>query len=269
MHPRRRYALKRKRPSAIGAQNLQVIRPLAVESEQFAKHSTDHMRRIVETEDLLSGGKASEQFVATVYEAARSTYATLARKRTESDKAIALNSVPGAASEVNLAGRLRREISIAENMQRSIAALGSAMAQIPTPVSPQLARAAAATEQAWRDLDTEFGLLTNTEVSQVIGSDSPSQIDASSLRSQGKLIAVKRPGGLRYPGFQFNRAEHSILPVMEKLIILANAAGRSETSLALWMTHATGYLEGGRPVDSLADPEKVIHVAKQSFGVQW
>lgn len=159
--------------------------------------------------------------------------------------------------------------SIAENMQQSLASLGSALANMPTPVSPQLARATAATEQAWRDLENEFGLLTSTEVSDLVGSDSPNRSYASSQHSQGKLIAVKRPKGLRYPGYQFDSVDHAILPVIEKLISVAEDAGRSESSLALWMTRPTGYLAGDRPVDWLTDPSKVVEIAKQSFGVQW
>ena len=160
-------------------------------------------------------------------------------------------------------------LGLSDNVQRSVEALGSAMAEMPSPVSPQLARSAAATERAWRDLESEFGLLTSIEVSTLLGSDPPNRTYASHQRAQGKLIAVKRPKGLRYPGFQFNATEPAILPVMEKLIAVAENAGRSEASLALWMTRPTGYLDGDRPVDWFSEPDKVIQAAKQSFGVQW
>lgn len=159
--------------------------------------------------------------------------------------------------------------AIAENMEQSIAALGPALAEIETPVSPQLARSMAATERAWRDLETEFGLLSSREVSELVGSKSPNRSYASELRSKGKMIAVKRPGGLRYPGFQIDREEHAIRPVMENLIRVAEAAGRTEASLALWMTSRSGYLDGDRPVDQLSQPDKVVEAAEQSFGVQW
>jgi len=160
-------------------------------------------------------------------------------------------------------------VNIAVDMQQSLLSLGPALAKISTPVSPQLARASAATEQAWRDLQNEFGLLTSTEVSNLVGSDSPNRSYASNQRSQGKLIAVKRPKGLLYPGYQFDRTEHAILPVIEQLIILAKAAGRSESSLALWIIRPTSYLDGDRPVDRFTDTDEVLEVAKQAFGVQW
>lgn len=157
----------------------------------------------------------------------------------------------------------------AENMERGIAALGPALAEIETPVSPQLARSVAATENVWRELEDEFGLFSSLEVSQLVGSKSPNRSYASEQRSRDRLIAVKRPGGLRYPGFQIDQAEHVIRPVMTDLIRIASAAGRSEASLALWMTTRTGYLDGERPVDQLSQPDKVLEAAQQSFNIQW
>ena len=160
-------------------------------------------------------------------------------------------------------------ISIARNMELGIEALGAALADSETPVSHQLARSMAATEKAWRDLEAEFGLLSSVEVSELVGSKSPNRSFASEQRGKGRLIAVKRPGGFRYPGFQFDRTEHMIRPVMAELIRVAEVAGRSEASLALWMALSTGYLDGRRPVDTLSQPEKVVEAAEQSFNVQW
>lgn len=160
-------------------------------------------------------------------------------------------------------------LGIAHNMADGIAALGSALAEIETPVSPQLARSLAATENAWRSLEAEFGLLSSREVSAVVGSRSPNRSYASEQRAKGRLIAVKRPGGLRYPGYQFDRTQHAIRPVMADLIRVAEEAGRSEASLALWMTMPSGYLDGDRPVDQLSDPDKVVEAAEQSFNVEW
>lgn len=160
--------------------------------------------------------------------------------------------------------------SIAKNMEQSIAALAPALAGIETSVSPQLARNLAATENAWRELEAEFGLFTSLEVSELVGSKSPNRSYASEQHSKGRLIAVKRPGGLRYPGFQFDRVEHIILSVISELIGVADNAGRSEASLALWMTSRTGYLDGSRPVDYLSSqPDKVVEAARQSFDIQW
>ncbi|WP_427007043.1 hypothetical protein [Pseudarthrobacter sp. H2] len=160
-------------------------------------------------------------------------------------------------------------IDSAVNMELSIIALGSALESVGGPVSPQLARSVQATENVWRDMESEFGLLTSTEVSQAVGSKSPNRSYASDQRAAGRLLAIKRSGAYRYPGFQIDRLEHRIRPVMADLLLAANEAGRSEASLALWMTVPTGYLDGARPVDQLARPEKVVEAARQSFNIQW
>jgi hypothetical protein len=160
-------------------------------------------------------------------------------------------------------------IMAAVNMERSVEALGPALAAMETPVSPQLARSMAATENAWREMESEFGLLSSLEVSELAGSRSPNRSYASEQHAKGRLVAIKRPGGLRYPGFQIDRSEHAILSVMAELISVAAEAGRSEASLALWMTSPSGYLDGDRPVDRLSDAELVVGVARQSFNVEW
>lgn len=144
------------------------------------------------------------------------------------------------------ATRIRPFATIADNMEQSIAA----------------------TENAWRELENECGLLSSLEVSALLGSKSPNRSFASEQRSKGKLIAVKRPGGLRYPGFQFDVREQTIRPIMAELISVAGEAGRSEASLALWMSLPTGYLDGDCPVDHLSNPQEVVEAARQSFNVQ-
>lgn len=160
-------------------------------------------------------------------------------------------------------------VDTAVNMERSIKALGSALEEVETPVSPQLARSIQATENLWRAMEREFKLLTATEVSAAVGSKSPNRSYASEQHAAGKLLAVKRAGAYRYPGFQIDRQEHKIRPVMADLLSVAKEAGRSESSLALWMLIRTGYLDGARPVDQLASPNMVVEAARHAFNVQW
>ena len=163
-----------------------------------------------------------------------------------------------------------RVVAAAVRMERSIQALGPALAAIETPVSPQLARSLQATENAWREMSEEFGLLSSTELSRAVGSSSPNRSYASDQRNAGNLLAVKRPGGMKYPGFQIDPHEHTIRPVMRPLLATAVQAGRSEAGLALWMISPNGYLDGDRPVDRLdSDPESVVKAAADSFSVKW
>lgn len=136
--------------------------------------------------------------------------------------------------------------------------------------SAQYARSLQATANAWREMESEFGLLTEAEVAAAV-SDEPGNIHfASQERAAGRVLAVKRPEGFRYPGFQIDRTRRAIRPVIGELISIARAAGRSEASLALWMAAVpTGYLDGARPADRLDDPASVIGAASQAFNVVW
>lgn len=162
-----------------------------------------------------------------------------------------------------------RLLRAAVNMERSVEALGPLLAKVEPESSPQLARSMQATENVWRSVEHEFGLLSSIEVSKAVGSKSPNRSYASEQRALGRLLAIKRPGGFKYPGFQIDRAEHVIRPLIHDLKVIADAAGRSEGSLALWMVSSTGYLDGARPVDCLDDPETVVEAARQSFNVKW
>lgn len=136
--------------------------------------------------------------------------------------------------------------------------------------SAQYTQALRSTENAWREIEAEFGLLTDTEVAAAVSDDPGNTQFASGERAAGRLLAVERPEGLRYPGFQVDRPRRAIRPVIEELLTIARAAGRSEASLALWMASApTGYLDGARPVDRLDEPAAVAEAASQAFNVVW
>lgn len=61
------------------------------------------------------------------------------------------------------------------NVRRSLAALGSAAAVVDVPASPRMARGAQATENAWRAMEAEFGLLTGADVADLMGSKARSR----------------------------------------------------------------------------------------------
>lgn len=119
-------------------------------------------------------------------------------------------------------------------------------------------------------MEAEFGLLTDTEVAAAVTDEPGNTHFASGERAAGRLLAVERHEGLRYPGFQVDPSLHVIRPVIQELLTIARAARRSEASLALWMAAVpTGYLNGARPVDRLDDPAAVLEAASQAFNVVW
>lgn len=97
-----------------------------------------------------------------------------------------------------------------------------------------------ATENVWRAIEAEFGLLSSTEVSTAVGCSTPNRSFAYDQRKAGRLIAVSRPEGLRYPGFQFDPVNRTVRRVKKDLVSAARNAGRSAASLTLWLNTPTG-----------------------------
>lgn len=131
------------------------------------------------------------------------------------------------------------------------------------PESPELARSLAATEEMWRSVHAEFGLLTAQELAPLLGLQDPEDVRA--LYADGVLIAVHRGGRVLYPGFQMDRETQMVRPVIHQLLLAAERAGRSEASLILWLVTPSGSLDGARPVDLLDDADRLLAAAKDSF----
>lgn len=155
------------------------------------------------------------------------------------------------------------------NAQRSLDALRPALASLPTAVTPELAQGAMATENAWRSMEREFGLLRAQDASKTLGSRAKGRSTlAHDRRESGQLLGVRRGNAVLYPGFQFDRNGdvHQVIPA---LIQLARQARRSDEDLAQWICLPSGYLDGDRPVDRMQDADAVLAAARGHFGVEW
>jgi hypothetical protein len=150
----------------------------------------------------------------------------------------------------------------------SINALGPAMAAFKGVTSPQLARAIQATENIWKDIDAEFGMLTSMEVAQLIGSKRSGRSFASDQRAAGKLLGIKRGNRVLYPGFQFERATGTVHAAIPELLHMAKDVSWDEEDLTLWLIAPSGYFHGDRPVDHLADAD-VVPKARQEATIEW
>lgn len=148
-----------------------------------------------------------------------------------------------------------------------LSSLAPAMTAAETAVSPPLARAAQATENAWRAIDEEFGLLSSTEAAEHMGYGR-NRTWASTQRREGRLLGIRRGSGYRYPGFQLDR---SIMPTIARLIAIAREHEWSEESVVLWLCSPSGWMPGdGRPVELLREgPEAVLAAARAAMSPQW
>lgn len=155
------------------------------------------------------------------------------------------------------------------NAQRSLNALRPALASLPVAATPELAQGAMATENAWRSMEQEFGLLSAQEASRSLGSRAKGRSTlAHDRRENGQLLGVRRGNAVLYPGFQFdqNGDVHHVIPA---LLRLARQARRSDEDLAQWICLPSGYLDGDRPVDRLQDTDAVLAAAQGHFGAEW
>lgn len=167
----------------------------------------------------------------------------------------------------SLSARLLSQIA---RVDRSVHALGPAMAANREPTSPQLARSLQAEVNAWKQIEGEFGLLSSSEVAELLGASPNNRNLASEKRRAGKILAVGRGNTFRYPGFQFDRRRGIVHPIIEELIALATGADWPQEDLLLWLCSPSTYFhEADRPVDHLTEPERLLEAAKAQFEATW
>lgn len=161
-----------------------------------------------------------------------------------------------------------RQVMLIRRAKRS---LGDRLAVMPTQVSRQTADRAQATENAWRDIDREFGLLGSAEIAAAVGKSGRSY--AADRRKVGQLLAVRRGGHYFYPAFQLD--ESGPLPVVKMLSGEAGRLGVREASVLLWLITSSTWWDGvgaeaaDRPVDHLDDSELVLEAFRSTFGADW
>ncbi|MEC5179478.1 hypothetical protein [Arthrobacter sp. CG_A4] len=154
--------------------------------------------------------------------------------------------------------------------ERSIAALGSAMASNPEPVSPELARSLQAEENWWRKIERELPSLTSAEAAELLGAKPTNRNFASSQRAAGKLLGYTRRHAARFPKFQFDLAKGSVLPVIPQLIAVARDLETTDEDLVLWLAAPSSmFAEQDRPADHLNDPDRLLAAARTEFGAIW
>lgn len=147
--------------------------------------------------------------------------------------------------------------------------LADTLAKLPTFVTPQTAAAIQATENLWRRVEFDHGLLTGRAVAALLG-DPGNLRRVTRLRLAGQLIGVERRHRILYPGFQFDADTHQVLSLIQPLIQIASANGFSDEDLTEWMYTPTTYFEDDRrPVDHVEPADLLLQVANDAMGIQW
>ncbi|WP_306233259.1 hypothetical protein [Agrococcus beijingensis] len=151
----------------------------------------------------------------------------------------------------------------------AVVQLESALVALPAPIDPATTRAAQATENVWRRLATEFGMLSSSEVSELLGASNANRVYASERRKRGELLAVQRKNAYVFPAFQFDHETGVVHPWVAPLLKLAEHHGRSAAGVISWMMAPTTYFDGGRPVDHVEAPDRLLDVAERAWGIDW
>ncbi|HEX2247808.1 MAG TPA: hypothetical protein VHH13_09690, partial [Arthrobacter sp.] len=154
-------------------------------------------------------------------------------------------------------------------VHKSVAALGPAMAAVDVPTSSALAASIQSTENLWRAIRDEWGLLSSSDVAHLLGAKTANRSYASDQRKAGRILGVKRGQAYAYPGFQFDHRAGKVLPVVPRLIAEARAIGLDDEDLVFWLCTQSGYFGGVRPVDRLGDQDDLIEKLRLSESVEW
>lgn len=161
-----------------------------------------------------------------------------------------------------------KETADYRRMLQSMRLLGDAMEFLDQPISPQIAAGIAATENAWFEMEAEFGLLDGHTVTRIAASKQTTGGYANDRREARKLLGVFRRNAYFYPGFQFTESgeiHQSVLGVLRD----APELEVSDEDVAQWFLLESPSLDGHRPVDVIEDVDRVVTIFRGRFGAQW
>lgn len=147
--------------------------------------------------------------------------------------------------------------------------LENALSRLRSVVDPATARAAQATENVWREIADEFGLLKSSEVGDLLGASKSNREFISIRRTRGELLGIVRNNGYLYPGFQFDRSTGAIRSWVKPLLELAGEHSMGAADVLFWMMSPTTYFGGDRPADHAREGDQLLDVAGRSWSVQW
>lgn len=146
--------------------------------------------------------------------------------------------------------------------------LGDAVEALEQPISQQMVAGVVATENAWVEIETEFGLFDGRTVARIAGSRQTTGGFANDRRKARKLLGVFRRNAYLYPGFQFTESgevHQSVLDILQE----APELNVSDEDVAQWFLLESPSLDSQRPVDVIENADQVLAVFRGRFGAQW
>lgn len=166
--------------------------------------------------------------------------------------------VVGVPSKVD-SGKALKSVQAAVGQLTALVEVTEAVQNAPVALPQNLMAAVTQQEADWRDLESRHPTLDGVQVGQLARSRAENKWEyASSLRRQGRVLAVQRSGQYAYPQFQFAN-NGRVRPVM--LPLLAALSEWDPEDIALWMDSPNGYLGGATPIDRIDDEQAVLAAA--------
>lgn len=117
----------------------------------------------------------------------------------------------------------------------------------------------------WAEVRQEFGLYTASGLADLLAFGGPDNARARHLTGKAQVLAVADQGTFVYPGFQFDSARTRMVPAAKDIIRLGRRNGWRDEELLQWFCRPNPLLAGKRPVDVLADEERVLTAAGQDL----
>lgn len=155
---------------------------------------------------------------------------------------------------------------VPDESPETLAALFRALESVEGNVSPQHVRSVQATINAVKRVGREFGFLSASEVRDVLGDENDSDAQGFALRCRGQEL---------YARFVFEPSSGGdgsmrVRLLMQDLKKIADDYGWDGKDVIFWVTSPTKrFADGGRPVDRLEEPVRVVAAFEDEAGVQW
>lgn len=125
-------------------------------------------------------------------------------------------------------------------------------------------------EKRWRAIEDHFGLYTAAQVADIAGSVARNRSEYATARHRrGLLMALRRRGQLRFPGFQFDTMSGEVRPIVPQLIRVFTGAGWTHESIIQWCAAPEGYLDDAMPADVMGTRPADVLDAARNVAAAW
>lgn len=156
----------------------------------------------------------------------------------------------GLAPEV--ARRVATEAVLTRAAARQVEAV---LARSDRPVGAGMLAQVALQDQAWREIEERWSMLSAGEVTAATGGNpANARAHTANLRRRKGLAGVKRNGALRYPGFQLvarSGAPGEVAAAWSALVRSLAPAGWDPADVLMWAASPNAWLQGRSPAEEI------------------